>query len=135
MKHVYSDKKASAHWSAARKKRNPAHKPLVVFLDSVYIRFRLFVLPAKCYRRLSSVLWKAKWSDVSWAHQATAVPPRTTPPSHAPPPGRAPPRPAPPVLCPGFGFDIYLYIYIYMLFYLGPTRTPRINLRYFTEGR
>ena len=78
----------------------------VVFRDSVYLGFLLFVLPKRRQGRLSSVLWKSKWKVVPWGHRSALARSRLrVPPRPAPPPCRAPLCLAPPVGCPGFGFD------------------------------
>ena len=73
---------------------------------SVYIGFRLSVLPPRRSGQLPSMPWrpwKAKRTVVPWANRPDGVP--SCPASLHPGAHRAPPRPDPPVVCPGFGFD------------------------------
>ena len=70
--------------------RGPADNPLInrsstgrFVLPSVYIGFRLFVLPKKPPGRLSSMPWGARGSVVSWANRLAGVPARPAPPRPA----------------------------------------------------
>ena len=78
-----------------------AGQPVVLFLRRLYVRIRLFVLPKRRSEQLSSVLWWARGTDLSWASRTFDVPSGRA--SLALPPRCAPPRPDPPVVCPGFG--------------------------------
>ena len=91
----------------ARSGRRPADEPrinrlsttgqlVMVFLYSVYMGFRLFVLPKRHSGQLFSMPWKpwgAKGTVVSWANRPVGV--QSCPATLCPaPPCTAPPRPA-----------------------------------------
>ena len=68
---------------------------------SVYMGFRLFVLPKRRSGQLSSMPGGKR--DGCLLGEPTRR--RPVLPGPAPPPRRAPPRPDPPVVCPGFGLE------------------------------
>ena len=86
--------------------RRPADKPRiiayqtpVVFFDSFYIGFCLFVLPKGRPGRVSSVPWKSKSTIVLWAHRPASLRPAPScpdPPCLATPGSASPRRPAVP---------------------------------------
>ena len=61
---------------------------------SVYMGFRLFVLPKRRPGQLSTFPWGTGGTVVSWANEHAGFPTRPTP-----------PRPEPQVVCPGLVFD------------------------------
>ena len=87
MNRVYRDKKASVHWSAARRKERfssrgqTAVQPMILFPYSVYIGFRLFVLLGK-RGDVSSMLWRVRGRLVSWANNSVGIQSCPTPPRH-----------------------------------------------------
>ena len=75
---------------------------------SVYIGFRLFVLPG---RRPGQCLRFAGGQEGGLSPgRIDPTASRATQPRSPSPPRRAPPRPDRPVVCPGFGFDKFLII-------------------------
>ena len=69
---------------------------------TVYIGNRVFALPGKNSRHLSSKPWETRKSGCFLGGPTRRRPVRPHP---SLPHRRAPPRPDPPVVCPGFGFD------------------------------
>ena len=79
----------------------PRNKPLIncsstagCVLPSVYMGFRLFVLPKKTFTTVSTMLWRAKRAVVSWANRPVGVPSCPAPPRPAALPCAVQPRPA-----------------------------------------
>ena len=107
MKKVYRDKQASVHWSAARNEERPssrgstADKPVICrgstagFVPpSIYIGFRVFVLPKTHSGKVSAMLWRRRGTVVSGANRPVGVP--SCPASFPTPPRRALPAPTRP---------------------------------------
>ena len=79
---------------------------------SVYIRFRVFVLPK---RRPGQFLRLAGGQEGGLSPgRIDTTASRPTQPRSPSPPRRAPPRPDRPVVCPGFGFDKLLLSLLYV---------------------
>ena len=96
---VYSNKQASAHCGqqpGTKSIRGPADKPRVnriLFPPSVYIGFRLFVLPKGHPGQMSSMPWGARGMVDSWANRSVGGPFCHAPPRPAALPCAALPRP------------------------------------------
>ena len=86
MKRVYKDKYSSVHWSAARNEERPSSRLSTGrrVPPSLYIEFRLFVLPKSRPGQLSSMPWKARGSVASWANRPAGVPARPARPTPLP---------------------------------------------------
>ena len=118
MRRVYRDKKASVHWSAARKKERfsyrgqTGYQPLVKrgFCSSIGIH-RIFIVRSSRTHPggHSSIVWGVRVFVVSWAN-SPVVGVLCCPPRPAPLSRRAPPRTDPPGVCPGFGLDRFSFL-------------------------
>ena len=92
-------KKASVYWPAVRDEKLPssrgytANKPVTnrgsiagFVFPSVYIGIRSPVLPNKSLEQLSSILWRARGSIVSWSNRPVGIPSFSAPLHPAAPP-------------------------------------------------